>query len=73
MLDLTGWLEGRCIARRGPNPAAVGTPAAPVLFRVGGRTAMHVIEVGLRPSTQQMTEPDGAKRAMILEPAGPPR
>jgi hypothetical protein len=34
---------------------------------------MHVIEVGLRPSTQQMTEPDGAKRAMILEPAGPPR
>ena len=34
---------------------------------------MHVIEVELRPSTQQMTEPDGTKRAMILEPAGPPR
>ncbi len=34
---------------------------------------MHVIEVELRPSTQQITEPDGTKRAMILEPAGPPR
>jgi hypothetical protein len=34
---------------------------------------MHVIEVELRPSTQQFTEPDGTKRAAILEPAGPPR
>jgi hypothetical protein len=35
--------------------------------------AMHVIEIELRPSTQQITETDGSKRAMIMEPSGPPR
>ncbi len=34
---------------------------------------MHVIEVGLRPSTQPITEPDGTRRAAALEAAGPPR
>ena len=34
---------------------------------------MHVVEVGLRPSTQPITEPDGTRRASIMEAAGPPR
>jgi hypothetical protein len=34
---------------------------------------MHVIEVELRPSTQPITEPDGTRRAAVLEAAGPPR
>jgi hypothetical protein len=34
---------------------------------------MYVIEVEQRPTTMQVTEPDGTKRAAILEGAGPPR